>query len=78
MFSTSWRLTLSLSQLDSLSPHVIDYNTNILKKPLPSKPRLPAEGLVLKFYEKDYRDKFMKLLKDAIAAKSWLVPFKRS
>lgn len=78
MFSTSWRLTLSLGSLDQLSPHVIDYNTNILKKALPQKPRLPSEGIEIKFYEKDYRDKFMKLLKDACAAKGWTVPFKRS
>lgn len=79
MFSTSWRLSLSLGSLDQLSPHVIDYNTNILKKTaLPQKPRLPSEGIEIKFYEKDFRDKFMKLLKDALAAKAWTVPFKRA
>jgi len=78
MFATSKRLSLTFSNLDQYSPHVIDFHTNISKTPLPQKPRLPSEGIVLKFYEKDFRDKFEGLLKDAIKAKSWLNPFKRS
>jgi hypothetical protein len=37
---------------------------------------LPIEGIELKFYDKDFRDRLDTLLKDALKAKHWLTPIK--
>ena len=39
--------------------------------------QLPQQGIVLKFYDKEFRDKLYDLLKDARKAAHWNVPFKR-
>lgn len=64
------------ANLDKYSPHVTDFYTNFKKETLPPKPRLPMEGIELKFYDKEFRDRLETLLKDALKAKHWLTPLK--
>ena len=47
------------------------------KTPVPPKPQLPQQGIMIKFYDKDFRDKFYDLLQEAKKAAHWTVPFKR-
>jgi hypothetical protein len=44
---------------------------------VPPRIQLPYQGITLKFYDKDFRDKLYDLLKDARKASHWTVPFKR-
>ena len=54
-----------------------DYFTNVVKIPVPPRPQLPQLGVMVKFYDKDFRDKFYDLLQEAKKAAHWTVPFKR-
>ncbi len=65
-----------MTNLDKYSPYVNDLYTNLKKEALPSKPKMPAGGFELKFYDKDFRDRLDTLLKDALKAKHWLTPLK--
>jgi hypothetical protein len=68
---------LKFHRLGEHSPHVTDFYTNIEKASVPQVPKLPDKGIVVKFYDKDFRNKVFDLLQDAKKAANWNVPFKR-
>lgn len=65
-------MVLTLNNLDSPPPYLIDLYKNVLKsnEPVPI-PRLNRE-IELKFKDGN-RDKFMDMLKEALQARQWLV-----